>query len=66
MSDPAPSPRRFRDLFKVNVVLISRPTRDGESKSLEPEPAATIQRRDSLLVVGRRDRINTFEKEHGL
>ena len=52
-------------LYNINVVLVCRPTKMGQLTTLEPEPTLVLERYDILVIVGRREKINHFERECG-
>jgi trk system potassium uptake protein TrkA len=56
----------LRDRYRVNVVLVSRPGPGGTIQDLEPEPGLILAPHDLCMVVGKRERINRFEREIGL
>jgi trk system potassium uptake protein TrkA len=56
----------WRERYRVNVVLVTRPAPGGAIQSLEPEPGLKLVLRDLCVVVGKRENINRFERENGL
>jgi trk system potassium uptake protein TrkA len=56
----------WREQYRVNVVLVIRPTSGGSTQDLEPEPTLKLAMKDLCLVVGKRESINRFEREMGL
>jgi trk system potassium uptake protein TrkA len=56
----------LRERYRVNVVLVSRPAPGGAIQDLEPEPGLKLALHDLCVVVGKRERINRFERENGL
>ena len=55
-----------RERYRVNVVLVSRPTRNGVIQDFEPEPGLRLALHDLCMVVGKRESMNRFERENGL
>jgi trk system potassium uptake protein TrkA len=56
----------LRERYRVNVVLVTRPAPDGEVQDLEPAPDLMLALHDLCIVVGKREKINRFERENGL
>jgi trk system potassium uptake protein len=56
----------LREHYRVNVVLVIRPSADGATEDLEPQPQLKLAQQDLCLVVGRRENINRFEREQGM
>jgi trk system potassium uptake protein TrkA len=52
--------------FGVTALLIIRSVIGGEGKAFEPSPDLILENNDMLMVVGRRENINRFEKVCGL
>ncbi len=57
---------KLRERFRVNVVLLTRPGREGKSEAIEPQPELKLALHDLLIVAGERKNINKFERECGL
>lgn len=56
----------LRDTYGINIVLVTRPGRDGRTDALEPKPDLRLALHDLLFIAGLRDKINKFERECGL
>jgi trk system potassium uptake protein TrkA len=58
-------------LYRITVVLIARPgknprpDKDNPSEPFEPRGDFTLKTNDTVMVVGRRENINRFEKDCG-
>ena len=55
----------WRERYRINVVLVTRPAPGGTVRDLEPEPGLQLAVEDLCLVVGKRENINRFERENG-
>jgi trk system potassium uptake protein TrkA len=56
----------LREKYGINVVLLTRPGKDGKDLPLEPKPDQTMALHDLMFVSGQREKINRFEKECAL
>lgn len=56
---------RLRDRYGINVVLVTRPSKNGRIDALEPGPTLVLSANDLIFAAGRREKINQFEKECG-
>lgn len=56
----------LREKYRVNVILVTRPAPGGAIRDLEPEPGLKLALHDLCMVVGKREKINVFERENGL
>ena len=56
----------MRERYRINVVLVTRPSPEGKPKDLEPEPDLKLDLHDVCIVEGRRENISKFERECGL
>jgi trk system potassium uptake protein len=56
----------LREKYGINVVLLTRPGKDGKEIALEPKPNQTMALHDLMFVSGQREKINRFEKECAL
>jgi trk system potassium uptake protein len=56
----------LREKYAINVVLLTRPGKDGKEIALEPKPDQTMALHDLMFVSGRREKINRFEHECAL
>ncbi len=56
----------WREQYRVNIVLVSRPAPGGTVRDLEAEPGLRLALHDLCMVVGQREAINRFERENGL
>lgn len=56
----------LREKYGINVVLLTRPGKDGKEIALEPKPNQTMALHDLVFVSGQREKINRFEKECAL
>ena len=52
--------------YRITVVLVKRSPTEKREENLEPAPDLTLFQNDLLMVVGRRNAINQFEKEMGV
>jgi trk/ktr system potassium uptake protein len=51
--------------YSVTAVLITRPRGDQKTEVIEPGADSTLEMNDTLMVVGRRENLNRFERECG-
>lgn len=51
--------------YNITAVLITRPDGEKEAKTFEPHPDFSFVKDDLLMVVGKRENINRFERECG-
>jgi K+/H+ antiporter YhaU regulatory subunit KhtT len=56
----------LREKYGINVVLLTRPGKDGKEIALEPKPNQTMALHDLMFVSGQREKINRFENECAL
>ena len=56
----------MRERYRINVVLVTRPSPEGKTKNLEPEPDLKLALHDLCIVEGRRENISMFARECGL
>jgi trk system potassium uptake protein TrkA len=56
----------LRERYRINVVLLTRPGPRKTIDALEPEPELRLALHDLLIIAGRRESINKFERECGL
>jgi trk system potassium uptake protein len=56
----------LREKYSINVVLLTRPGKDGKEVALEPKPDQTMALHDLMFVSGQREKINRFEHECAL
>jgi len=56
----------WRERYRVNLVLLTRPGVGGTTRMFEPEPDLKVALHDMLIVAGLRENLNRFERECGL
>ena len=52
--------------YKITVVLIARPDGDANTKPFEPGADFILLKNDTVIVMGRRENVNRFERECGV
>ena len=56
----------LRERYRIDVVLLTRPSPKERTENLEPEPEFRLALNDLLIVSGLRENIDKFERECGL